>query len=125
MTRCNSSFLPTLLAVLPAIYALPGPSFAIDRGQYQDAPADLRQWFRSQQSPKTGEYCCDEADGTYAEEDIREGQYWARWPTVGEWQRVPDDVIIRSPNRAGAPVVWWHYDATGIAVRCYAPGGKV
>jgi hypothetical protein len=118
-----------LRASLPLRFALAAgilicPALARDDGRFSHLPADVRDWFRSQKSPVTGEYCCDEADGTYVEEDIRDGHYWARWDTVGEWQRVPEEVIIYSPNRVGLPVVWWHYDHLGVRIRCFVPGGK-
>jgi len=28
----------------------------------------------------------------------------------GQWQPVPDEVIIHGPNWVGLPVVWWHYE---------------
>ena len=41
-----------------------------------------------------------EADGTYAEEDIRNGVYWTRFElTKGDWIPVPADVVIKDPNR--------------------------
>jgi hypothetical protein len=100
------------------------PALARDDGRFNHLPVDLRDWFRAQKSPMTGEHCCDEADGTYVEEDIREGHYWVRWSTVGKWQRVPDEVIIHGPNRVGLPVVWWYYDHLGVRIRCFVPGGK-
>ena len=108
-----------------AVGIVSAPVLAREDGRFADASSEMREWFRAQKSPKTGEYCCDEADGAPAEETIRNGHYWARWPTVGEWQRVRDDVIIHDPNRRGGPVVWWHYDGSGIHVRCYVPGAGV
>lgn len=118
--------LPTIamFRVALAVGILTFPALAFDNGRFNHSAPEVRDWFRAQKSPKTGEHCCDEADGTYAEEDIRDGHYWVRWSTVGEWQRVPDDVIINSPNRMGVPVVWWHYDHLGVKIRCYVPGGK-
>jgi len=84
-----------------------------------------RQWFKSQKSPKTGQLCCDQNDGAEAEEDIRNGQYWARWPQHPTWILVPNDVVIRDPNRNGAPVVWWWWENGVMQIRCYAPGGGV
>jgi hypothetical protein len=65
----------------------------------------------------TGEHCCDEADGTYIEEDVREGHYWVRWSTVWQWQRVPDEVIIH--GRVGLPVVWWHAALEMLGISSY------
>src|SRR2546423_136222 len=84
---------------------------ARDLGQYAQADPKTRQWFRQQISPKTGGSCCNEADGIYAEEDIRNGHYWTRWEGSGGWQQVPDDVVINDPNRNGAPVVWWYVES--------------
>ena len=105
------------------------PVLARDNGQFAQSSPEICQWFRSQTSPKTGIHCCSEADGTYAEEDIRDGHYWTRFPqSNGEWMQVPDDVVIKDPNRNGAPVVWWYYDfASGngqraVKIRCYAVG---
>lgn len=109
-------------------------------GQYAQVDPETRQWFREQKSPKSGIPCCSEADGTYAEEDIRDGHYWTRFTwrfcfakecheLDSGWMDVPDDVVIHNPNRYGAPVVWW-YRASGtdptsakVRIRCYAPGG--
>lgn len=120
------------------------PTFARDNGQYAQADPGTREWFRNQLSPKTGGNCCSEADGVYAEEDIRGGHYWARFvalpsidgvitETETGWMQVPDDVVIHDANRNGAPVVWWYYESTSngvtststLKIRCYAPGGGV
>jgi hypothetical protein len=71
-------------------------------------------------------YCCNESDGTYAEEEIREGHYWTRFEqSNGKWIPVPDQVVIRDPNRNGAPVAWWFFESGILQIRCYAPGGGV
>lgn len=100
-------------------------------GQYAQVDPEMRRWFRNQMSPKTGGSCCSEADGTYAEEDIRGDHYWTRFPASnGVWVQVPEDVVINAPNRNGAAVVWWYFEASTddgsmvLKVRCYAPGGK-
>ena len=114
----------TVLALL--VLCAPALARELYPGQYRNVPADVRQWFRSQKSPKTGALCCYEADGTYAEEDIRNGVYWTRFElTRGEWIPVPSDVVIHDPNRNGAPVVWWFYQDGRVQIRCYAPGGGV
>ena len=101
--------------------------------QFAQLSPEVRKWFRNQSSPKTGINCCSEADGNFVEEDIRyddkgSGHYWIRFDkTEGEWMEVPDDVVIRDPNRNGAPVVWWYYESgmhfkQMLRFRCYAPG---
>ncbi len=105
-----------------------------DAGRWAQADPALRQWFRDQRSPLTGQSCCDEADGTEAEEDIRNGHYWARWKMkprgfdqefTTEWVEIPDEVVIREPNKNGAPIVWWWFEDGKPAARCYSPGGGV
>src|SRR6185312_15081413 len=83
-----------------AILTVCAPALARDNGQYENFSPDVRAWFRSQKSPKTGALCCNEADGLYAEEDIRDGHYWTRWGGR-EWQPVPDEVVIHQPNPHG------------------------
>jgi hypothetical protein len=68
----------TMLALL----VLCVPALARDNGQYNSVAPEVRQWFRAQKSPKTGGLCCNEADGTYAEEDIRNGVYWTRFEST-------------------------------------------
>lgn len=115
------------LLVLLVIVILIAPALARDLdGRYQNADPSVRNWFRSQKSPKTGNLCCNEADGVYAEEDIRNGEYWTRFDkTNGEWIPVPSDVVIRDPNRNGAPVAWWYVENGAIKIRCYAPGAGI
>jgi hypothetical protein len=111
-------------------------------GQYAQVDPGIRQWFRDQKSPRTGIPCCNEADGAYAEEEIRDGHYRARftWRSCfarechdidSGWMDVPDDVVIHDPNRRGAPVVWWYRGSSRdpenptVGIRCYAPGSGV
>jgi hypothetical protein len=116
----------TMIRTMLALLVVCVPALARDYGQYNNVSAEVRQWFRSQKSPKTGGLCCNEADGTYAEEDIRNGVYWTRFElTRGEWIAVPSDVVIHDPNRNGAPVVWWFFQDGKLQIRCYAPGGGV
>lgn len=111
------------------------PAFAVWRPEYAElySPAE-REWFRSQRNPQSGISCCSEADGTYAEEDLREGAYWTRfeykrrdgtnleYPVRSEWMKVPPEVVIHDANRHGAPTVWWYYLNGQVGIRCYAPG---
>lgn len=117
---------------LLALTLLTAPALARDPdGIYAQRNDPKSQWYRNQQSPKTGGNCCSEADAVTVDEDIRYdakgvGHYWARWDRSGGWMQVPDDVVIKGPNMNGAPVVWWIYTDNGsegaISIRCYAPG---
>src|ERR1700704_1756370 len=112
-----------MIRIVLGLLVLCAPALARDNGQYNDVSPEVRQWFRSQKSPKTGGLCCNEADGIYAEEDIRDGRYWTRWGGHG-WQPVPEDVVIRDPNRHGAPVVWWYVDGGGDQDPLLRSGGR-
>ena len=115
-----------MIRIVLGLLVLCLPALARDNGQYNNVSPEVRQWFRAQKSPKTGGLCCNEADGTYAEEDIRNGEYWTRFElTNGEWILVPQDVVIKDPNRNGAPVAWWYFQNGKVQIRCYAPGGGV
>lgn len=116
--------------VLSLSLLLVSPSMGHDEKHYADMPKDVLEWFKSQTvpgGPNKGARCCNERDGTYAEEDIRDGVYWTRFEqTKGAWIPVPPDVVIHDPNRNGAPVVWWYYESGPNGevpkVKCYAPG---
>lgn len=110
--------------ILLSLLLLCAPVLARDNGQYESVSPEVRAWFRAQKSPKTGALCCSEADGIYAEEQIRYGQYWTRWPGH-DWQPVPEEVVIHNGNPHGAPVVWWYLEKGETKIRCYAPGGGV
>lgn len=131
-----------LLALVVAITLL-GLRMSLARtlypGQWAQVDPAERQWFHSQKSPKSGIACCDEADGTYAEEELRGEHYWVRFtwwfplngvhqPMQTDWIAVPDAVVIHNANRHGAPTVWWRWDSgtdifsAKVEIRCYAPG---
>lgn len=115
-------------------------------GQYAQYDAEDRAWFQKQVSPKSGTACCSTADGTYAEERIEydeagKGHYWTKFVAKMnvyvngkeeqqdfpvDWMQVPDDVVITTPNKHGAPTVWWIYNAVTktFTIRCYAVGAK-
>ena len=109
------------------------PADAMEKeGQYDSVDSVTRKWFREQKSPKTGGLCCNEADGEQVEEDIRDGKYWIRssktvenakiWRKQTEWMLVPDDVVIKEPNKFGRPVAWYAFLQGNLQVRCFAPG---
>ena len=102
---------------------LASPAWAHDPAHYPHLAKSTIDWLRSQKVPNAPHLsCCNERDGTEAEEDIRQGKYWARWHQFG-WRLVPDEVILRVPNLNGAPVVWWVIEHGTLRIRCYAPGG--
>jgi hypothetical protein len=105
------------------------------RPEYAQLDSGTREWFRAQKNPTTNVPCCSEADGVSAQEDIRDGRYWTRFVTRegldSGWMQVPEDAILRSSNRNGAPVAWYAAKSAGAAgpsvlwIRCYATGAKL
>jgi hypothetical protein len=109
-------------------------------GQYAQVDPAISEWFKAQRSPG-GVPCCDDADGTQADEqrDPETGHLQTRFTyfyydyahQVGEtanriqarteWMDVPEDVIIRGgQNPTGNPVVWYYVERGGVPkIRCY------
>ena len=93
---------------------------ARDDGRYANSP--LKSWFESLQS-KGGGPCCADADGlslSDVEWDTKDGHY--RVQLQGEWIDVPDDTLIKEPNRAGRTMVWPYYLNGHPVIRCFMPG---
>jgi hypothetical protein len=126
------------LAAATLAVAIATAANATWKPEYAQIDPALQQWFKSQRNPSTNVPCCDTSDGAYAEEDIRDGHYWARFTAhnigtgadvASGWMQVPDDAVIKNANRNGAPVVWYYF-MTGsegpiLYIRCFVPGGGV
>lgn len=90
---------------------------------------ELDHWFESLKSGKGP--CCSAADGTAlsdADWDVRDGHYRVR--IKGQWWDVPEEAVIREPNRAGRTIVWPFYHWTlgkplRIDIRCFIPGAMM
>ena len=118
--------------VVAIIILLMAPAFAREQypGQFAQVDPKVKDWFQEQRVPGTEKSCCTIADGTFAEEDIRDGQYWTRFEAFGSvtpWMEVPPETVIHDPNKNGAPVVWFYRDneAAPVKVRCYSPGAGI
>jgi len=99
--------------VIAILLMLSCPALARDDGRFADVDPVVREWFRSQRVPggsHAGTSCCTEADGVYAEEDIRAGQFWFRYQTREgrsvDWTLAGPDQLITTPNKHGRAVVW-------------------
>jgi hypothetical protein len=66
-------------------------AWAVDRGQFENVPDDIRAWFKGVRS-SAGVPCCDISDGHRTEYDARAEAYWV--PINGLWWRVPEKAII-------------------------------
>jgi hypothetical protein len=90
---------------------------------------ELNSWFEGLKSGKGP--CCSGADGTAlsdADWEVRDGHYRVR--IEGQWWDVPEQAVIKEPNRAGRTMVWPFYEWTlgkplQIDIRCFMPGAMI
>jgi hypothetical protein len=107
------------LALVVPLIVVAVTANAFDRGQYENVPEHIRNWFKSVRSP-AGIPCCDVSDGHRTEYDVREGNYWV--PIEGTWWQVPDKAIIRDTgNPLGEAVVWYVALRGNVEIRCFVP----
>ncbi len=108
------------LIVAVGFLAMIAPALARDDGRYAQSP--LHNWFNNLKSAKG--LCCSFADGVTIRDvdwDTDEGHYRVR--LEGEWIVVPDEAVIREPNRAGQPIVWpYKGDKGKTEIRCFIAG---
>jgi hypothetical protein len=110
--------LRTILVVAPALLAA-GLAWARDDGRYANSP--LKPWFDSLRSGRG--LCCSNADGVAVSDpdwDSKDGHFRVRLD--GQWIDVPDDAVIKEPNRAGRTMVWPNKSPVGTSIRCFLPG---
>lgn len=75
-----------------------------------------------------GKACCDGRDGYDAIYDIKDGHY--RVLLFSKYWVVPDDKVIREPNKLGVPMVWYStlYNEPNVPtpqIRCFIPGAGI
>ena len=127
--------LPALAAAFALHLLSVPPASPMDNGQFGDAPANVRAWFKSVRSPR-GVPCCDIADGHRTDYDIRGDGYWIPNPAKpGEWVQVPPEAVIYDAgNPVGEAVVWYVINyaedgrglySPGLYIRCFVPGSGV
>jgi hypothetical protein len=104
---------------------LPNSATARDAdGRHADSP--LKNWFESLRSGKGP--CCSDADGTALSDvdwETKDGRYRVR--IEGQWWDVPDEAVVKEPNRAGRTMVWPVYHRgldvpLRVDIRCFMPG---
>jgi hypothetical protein len=111
------------LGLVVASMGVTGSLHAVDRGQYDHVPADIRAWFKSVTGPN-GVPCCDISDGHRTGYDVRNGTYWV--PVDGQWMPVPDYAVIRNAgNPIGDAVVWYVRFEGAILIKCFVPANEV
>jgi hypothetical protein len=88
-------------------------------GKYAKSP--LHGWFE-QLASKKGR-CCSDADGmSLSDVDWKSNDGHYRVQINGEWVDVPDDAVVKEPNRAGRTMVWPTWLDGHPQVRCFIPG---
>ncbi len=115
------------VAVLIAL-VLALAAHAHDDGRYANSP--LKSWFDGLASERG--LCCSYADG----ETVKNVDWDTGGPNnayrvrlLGQWIVVPDDAVIRAPNKFGAAVVWPVYQdddhghhVSVSFIRCFIAG---
>lgn len=114
-----------ILVCVVVCFLLPTITLARDDGRFAGSP--LKTWFESL-GTKAGGLCCALADGIV---DVTwgttpDGHYRVRvW---GQWVDVPDEAIVKEPNRLGQAVVWPYLqdvrDGILIQIKCFLPGAE-
>ena len=106
------------------------------KGEFAQYSDQERTFLREQKIPGTRSRCCDENDGTKAQEESK-GPYVVsfeacRMNYLGDTafmecipvpsMRVPDSAVINEPNRVGRPIVWFYFEQNTVKIKCYLPG---
>lgn len=89
------------IVMMVSLCALASAAQAVDRGQFENVPDNIRSWFKAIISP-SGVPCCDIADGHRTEYDVR------------------DD-----GNPVGEAVVWYVHHRGSIVISCFVPADAV
>jgi hypothetical protein len=111
------------IVMMLGMVALSSAAQAIDRGQFENVPDNIRSWFKAVISP-SGVPCCDISDGHRTEYDVRNGAYWV--PIDGLWWEVPAHAVIRDGgNPVGEAVVWYVHYRGSIVISCFVPADAV
>lgn len=108
-----------ILGTVLLFIAVASAAFARDDGRY--ANSVNKSWFDSLKS-KTGP-CCSDADGTAitdADWESHDGHYRVR--LQNRWVDVPDDAVLKEPNRDGRTIVWPYYVNGTPIIRCFIVG---
>jgi hypothetical protein len=109
------------MKTLLLMFALMGAGAALARDP-REAASPLHAWFESLASGHG--LCCSFADGRTVESPDWGTTAKHYWVIVdGEKLVVPDDALVRVPNRYGRAVVWPYKDDRGqTQIRCFMPG---
>ena len=125
LIECGISRIAVSAAI--AMMMSPAPARDLD-GRYRNSP--LHEWFENLASGKG--LCCSYTDGHAVEDadwEAKDGHCRVRLPKNANskemiWVDVPDDAVIKVPNRTGRTMVWPVYNDLypDISIRCFMPG---
>jgi hypothetical protein len=110
----------TLLAL--SVFLASSAIEARDNGQYTQVSPEVGKWVESLTDSR-GVGCCATADGFRPEEvewDTSDNSYRVR--IDGRWFTVPENALIKEPNRIGFAIVWYYVDGSTLHIRCFLPG---
>jgi hypothetical protein len=96
-------------------------SLTATAGAHDQEHPELNGWYESLHSGKGP--CCDGSDAKRVDDadwESKDGHYRVR--IDGEWVDVPDEAVVRGPNRAGRTMVWPYYLNGHPKPRCFMPG---
>ena len=114
----------TLLGVAVQIAGLTIDASARDRGQYNEVPGYIRDWFKGLRNPRDGRGCCNQ-DCARTEARIR-GDHWEAKAPDGSWVAIPSDSIVTGQgNPTGEPILCaleYPEKELGWEVLCFVPG---
>lgn len=111
----NATILAVLLMVVGLIIGVVVCLMATPAPAHDSARPDLDKWFASLRN-KNKYLCCDKQEAKETEYDMRGNHYWV--PVNGVWMEVPDDAVVKGPNRDGAALLW----LDGLDhIRCFMP----
>jgi hypothetical protein len=123
------ALLPPLTAVTAFFLCLPLATVQarVSDRHHQIRP-EIKAWIETL-TDQRGIGCCATADGLRLREiawDITANSYRVKVGT--QWLFVPDEAVIKGPNRLGYAVAWLEYDwdinsgEMTLSVRCFLPG---
>ena len=108
----------------PSCCALTSAALAVDNGQFDHVPPDIRAWFKSVIAPN-GVPCCDVSDGHRTNYDVRGGAYWV--PIEGAMdagaRRAPSSAT--AAIRSARPWCGTCTTAAAIIISCFVPADAV
>ncbi len=130
---------PSIWRVLAAGAVAPGMLMllflAVKASAHDHEHPELNGWYQSLESGKGP--CCDGSDAVHLadpEWESHNGHYRVLLPknphitydleVNGEWVDVPDEAVVKGPNKDGRAIVWPMYEDGHPVPRCFMPGAE-